>query len=91
MGNIIIQDKAFHTCSPYYKDYFNVYYNNKKVEEATAMSFKDLGNCYGKDAFDVFYQGYMIPDADANTFVVSTDGLHAHDTFNTYYKGKKLT
>lgn len=91
MGNIIIQDNNFHTCSPYYKDEFNVYYNNRKVEEATAMTFKDLGNCYGKDAFDVFYEGYIIPDADANTFLVDKDGLYAHDTFNTYYKGKKLT
>ena len=72
MGNIIIQENnnAYHTCSSYYKDTFNVYYNNKKVEEATAMTFEDLGNCYGKDAFDVFYKGQLIPDANANTFMV---------------------
>jgi hypothetical protein len=90
MGNIIVKNNVFHTCSPYYKDEFNVYYNNRKVEEATAMTFKDLGNCYGKDAFDVFYKGYMISGADADSFIVDIDGLHAHDNFYTYFKGQKL-
>jgi hypothetical protein len=90
MGNITIKEDGFHTCSSYYKDNFNVYYKNKKVDQATAMTFVDLGNCYGKDAFDVFYKGQLIPGANANTFVVDFDGLHAHDTFSTYYKGRKL-
>ena len=90
MGNIVIKENTFHTCSSYYKDTFDVYYKNKKVQEATAMSFEDLGNCYGKDAFDVFYKGQLIYNANANTFVVDNDGLHAHDAFNSYYKGQKI-
>ena len=90
MGNIVIKENTFHTCSSYYKDTFDVYYKNKKVQEATAMSFEDLGNCYGKDAFDVFYKGQLISNANAATFVVDNDGLHAHDAFNIYYKGQKL-
>ena len=54
------------------------------------MSFEDLGNCYGKDAFDVFYKGQLISSANAATFVVDNDGVHAHDAFNIYYKGQKL-
>ena len=90
MGNILNNTYTFHTCSPYTKDTFNVYYNNKKVEEATAMSFEDLGNCYGKDVFDVFYKGILIPNADATTFTLDIDGLYAHDNLHTYYMGKKL-
>ena len=90
MGNIVIKENTFHTCSSYYKDTFDVYYKNKKVEEATAMTFEDLGNCYGKDAFDVFYKGQLISSANAATFVVDNDGVHAHDAFNIYYKGQKL-
>ena len=54
------------------------------------MTFEDLGNCYGKDAFDVFYKGQLISSANAATFVVDNDGVHAHDAFNIYYKGQKL-
>ena len=90
MGTIIFKEDIPHTCSAYYKDDFNVYYNNQKVNEASSMTFIDLGNCYGKDAFDVFYKGKLIINANANTFVVDSDGLHAHDAFNSYYMGKKL-
>ena len=90
MGNIFNKQSSCHTCIPYTKDTFNVYYNNKKVEQATAMTFEDLGNCYGKDVFDVFYKGIIIPNADAVTFMVDSDGLHAYDALNTYYMGKKI-
>lgn len=76
--------------SSYTKDTFNVYYNNKRVDQATAMTFENLGNSYGKDIFDVFYKGVIIPNADALTFMVDSDGLHAYDTLNTYYMGKKV-
>ena len=87
MGN---KQSSQHTSIPYTKDTFNVYYNNKKVKEATAMSFQDLGNSYGKDTFDVFYKGVIIPNADAVTFMVNSDGLYAYDALNTYYMGKKI-
>jgi hypothetical protein len=90
MGNIFNRQDFFHTCAIYEKDTFNVYYNKKKVEQATAKTFEDLGHCYGKDVFDVFYKGELIPNADATTFSVDVNGKYAYDSSNTYYMGKKV-
>jgi hypothetical protein len=76
MGNINLKydDRGFENrCQHYVKDNFNVYWNGIKVEEATSMSFQDLGQCYGKDSFDVFYKGNIINDANAFSFVVSEE------------------
>ena len=41
----------------YAKDSFSVFYYGKKVDGASAASFKYTGNGYGKDAFNDYYRG----------------------------------
>ena len=72
----------------YYKNQFNVYYGNKKID-AQAATFVELGDGYAKDAFNAYYRGKKVEGAFASTFK-STGNGYAEDTFNAYYKGKKL-
>jgi hypothetical protein len=84
MGNITIKER--NKCHHYHKDQWNVYFCDKKVPQATAISFIDLGHGYGKDAFDVFYMGNIINGANSMTFSVDKNG-YAYDSFTSYYKG----
>ena len=68
---------------------FDVFYGGRKVEGASAMSFKVLGRGYAKDDFEVYYKGKKIEDASAMSFEV-LDGGYAKDDFGAYYKGKKI-
>ncbi len=43
--------------SVYTKDSWNVYFMGKKVDGASAMTFKPLNYGYAKDAFNVFFMG----------------------------------
>ena len=71
----------------YYKFNFNVYYGGKKID-ASAASFKEIGEGYAKDAFAVFYHGRKI-DATAATFKL-LEGGYAKDSFSVFYYGKKV-
>ena len=71
----------------YYKSNFNVYYGGKKID-ASAASFKEIGEGYAKDAFAVFYHGRKI-DATAATFKL-LEGGYAKDSFSVFYYGKKV-
>lgn len=71
----------------YFQDDFDVYYNGRKIEDATSNSFKDLGYGYAKDAFNVYYRGEEIEDASPSSFVILKDG-YAKDDFQVYYFGK---
>ena len=64
MGNNISSDGRNKTYENYKTDNFNVFYNDKKIKEATAISFKDLGYGYGMDEFDVFYKNKIIKGVD---------------------------
>lgn len=75
---------------PYHAEYmitnFDVYFDGRRVEHATASSFKDLGYGYGKDSFRVYYFGQHIQSASASSFKLLTDG-YAKDAFRAYYRG----
>lgn len=47
----------------YSKDNFDVYFRGRKIEDASASSFKYLGGGYGKDNWKVIYQGRVVEDA----------------------------
>lgn len=66
-----------------------VFYRGRKLEDASAHSFSDLGHGYAKDAFNVYYKGKEIDDATAGTFTILKDG-YAKDAFNAYYKGRRI-
>ena len=68
---------------------FDVFYGGKKLDGASAMSFKVLGDGYAMDDFDVYYKGKNIKEATAMSFKVLQYG-YAKDDFNAYYKGKKI-
>lgn len=72
----------------YAKDTWNVYYQGRKVDGASASSFVDLGAGYGKDTWSVYYQGRKI-DASSSSFVPLDDG-YAKDTWCVYYQGRKI-
>ena len=65
---------------------FDVMFDGRKVQGASANSFKDLHDGYGKDSFNVYYCGKRIQSASADSFVCDGNG-YAHDTFRTYYCG----
>lgn len=77
----------------YYEKYvvtsFDVYYAGKKLSDASASSFKNLGYGYGKDAFNVYYRGKRINDASGSSFRLLEHG-YSKDAFNVYYYGEKL-
>lgn len=75
--------------SLYYKSQWDVYYDGRKIEDASAKSFVELGQGYAKDSFNVFYKGRKLEGAIPSKFVVDHDG-YAHDTFSTYRYGKKI-
>ena len=72
----------------YFKTKFNVYYGDKKID-ASASSFKDIGNGYAKDAFNVYYYGEKLKGAWASSFVV-LEGGYSKDSFTVYYYGNKV-
>lgn len=73
----------------YVCDNFNVYYNGRKVADASVNTFMELGRSYAKDAFNVYYKGRKISNASPNTFQVLRNG-YAKDAFNAYYRGREI-
>lgn len=77
----------------YYTGYMvtknTVLYEGRKIEDAMANSFTDLGYDYAKDAFNVYYMGRKVGDATSSSFKVLTYG-YAADAFNVYYMGVKM-
>ena len=71
----------------YYKSNFDVYYGDNKID-ATAATFKEIGEGYAKDSFSVFYHGRKM-DASAATFKL-LEGGYAKDAFNVFYYGNKI-
>ncbi|CAF3659341.1 unnamed protein product [Rotaria sp. Silwood1] len=84
---------GFHNVDPihmiYMKDNWNVYFNNRKVADASVRSFQDLGFGYGKDDWNVFYLGNKMPDAKPRSFeILQPYTGYTKDTWNVYYFGK---
>lgn len=75
--------------SRYHKTNFDVFYNGKKLDDASPSTFKEIGRGYAKDAFNVYYRGNKVEDATANSFLIM-EGGYGKDAFNVYYHGKKL-
>lgn len=46
----------------YAKDNWSVYYRGKKIEDASASSFKYLEDGYAKDNWNLFYRGKKTKD-----------------------------
>ena len=68
---------------------FDVFYGKRKLDGASAMTFKVLGGGYAKDDFDVYYKGKKMEDATAMSFKVLGYG-YAQDDFSVYYRGRKI-
>ena len=75
--------------SAYHVSTFTVYYQGRKVQNASSNSFQVLGGGYAKDSFRVYYAGEEIAGASAVSFVYDGKG-YGHDAFNTFYRGRKL-
>ncbi len=81
-------DRPPHTYG-YYKTKFNVFFNGRKIEDASASTFKELDEGYAKDSFNVYYLGKKINDASASTFRILGGG-YSKDAFNVYFYGKEI-
>ena len=81
-------DRPPHTYG-YYVTKFDVFFDGKKIKDASASTFKELGNGYAKDSFNVYYFGNTIPDCSPNTFQLLGDG-YSKDAFNVYFDGHKI-
>ena len=73
----------------YSKSTFDVFFQGRKMADATASSFKVLDYGYAKDSFEVFYFGQKIEDATSSSFKTLPDG-YAKDSFNAYFEGRKI-
>lgn len=73
----------------YMKTDFDVFFHGKKIDGASASTFRELADGYAADAFNVYFRGKQISGASPGTFEVLADG-YAKDTFNMYYRGKKV-
>lgn len=73
----------------YHMSSFEVFFAGKKVQGATASSFKDLGHGYGKDAFSAYYYGVKIPQSTGSSFEV-LEGGYSKDAFHVYFEGESV-
>ena len=73
----------------YVVDAWHVYYRGRKVAEASASSFRNLGDGYGCDAWSVFYKGVKMQHAAVLSFENLGDG-YARDTWTVFYDGERL-
>lgn len=84
------QHQGHHGNAPtYMTDNFNVYFDGRKVQGASANSFKDLGYGYGKDAFNAYYYGEKIAQSSGSSFELLRDG-YSHDAFRAFYQGRVI-
>ena len=83
------QEEMRHARDVYYKTNFDVFYNGRKLNDASAHSFEVLEGGYAKDAFRVWYHGKEVKDASAHSFEYDGRG-YAHDSFNAFYRGELL-
>ena len=81
--------KKRHERKKYMVTDFDVFYGGKKLDGASAMTFKVLADGYAMDDFDVYYKGKKVEDATAMSFKTLGHG-YAMDDFTVYYKGRKV-
>lgn len=74
----------------YFKSNFDVFYNGRKLEGASAGTFREIGAGYAKDSFRVYYCGQPLEGASPGTFR-EIGGGYAKDSFLVYYCGRKLS
>lgn len=92
MINVDRQARAFITIldGGYSKDSWNIYFGGRKLDGASANSFKSLGGGgYGKDNWNVYFQDRKVPSASANSFE-SLGGGYGKDNWNVYFAGRKI-
>ena len=82
--------QSYRCFEKYVISHSDVFYDGKKLDDASASSFKDLGYGYGKDSFDVYFCGKKISGASANSFRLLKDG-YAKDSFDVYFYGEKVS
>ena len=68
---------------------FDVMFDGRKVQGASANSFKDLHDGYGKDSFSAYYFGEKIQGVMGSSFK-NIGGGYAHDSFDVFYRGEKI-
>lgn len=73
--------------SAYARDARHVYFRGARVEGATPARLLVHGR-YAVDGQHVLYDGVALPEADARTFAVDRDGVHARDKTNRYAYGR---
>lgn len=78
-----------HRGGGYFKSNFDVFYDGRKIEDASASTFRELEDGYAKDAFNVYYRGRKVDDASANSFK-KVGGGYFKDAFNFYFRGRKV-
>jgi len=75
--------------SGYSKDYNYVYFLGKKIDGASVISFKALGDGYAVDSWNAYFAGQKIPGASLASFQLLPNG-YAKDNLNVYFLGHKV-
>ena len=68
---------------------YDVMFDGRKVQGASANTFKDLHDGYAMDAFTVYYFGEKLNGAVSSSFRNLGAG-YALDAFGVYYRGEKM-
>ena len=67
----------------------SVLYHGRKIEGASAQSFRYLGKGYAKDDWYVYFEGKKIKGASTMNFSL-VGGFYATDNWAVYYRGRKV-
>ena len=66
-----------------------VLYQGRKLEGASAQSFRYLGKGYALDNWNVYFEGQKIKGASTMNFSLA-GGFYATDNWSVYYRGRKV-
>lgn len=75
--------------SGYSKDNNYVYFLGKKLDGASVISFKALGDGYAVDSWNAYFAGQRIVGASPTSFQVLPNG-YAKDNLYVYFLGHKV-
>ena len=69
-------------------DNWTVFYEGRKLEGASAMSFEYKGRGYGKDNWNTYFRGEQLRPGQSPDGMLG--GGYAKDSWSVYYRGRKV-
>lgn len=73
----------------YFKTSNAVFFRGRKIKNADADSFQDLGDGYARDTFRAFFMGEQMTGVNSDALQTLGQG-YAKDIFRVYYFGRRI-